>query len=112
MDAQNSKVLNGSATLHVSRWCTTGPTLFALHPGVGDSRIWNSCAPGWVAAGYQVVAYDRRGFGSTDSAPEPHDDVDDLLAVMNATRTDTAVMIGTVAAAESRSILRSRLPNG
>ncbi len=94
MDPEFSKVSNGSATLHVSTWGTTGPTLLALHPGVGDSRIWHLCTPRWAAAGYRVVAYDRRGFGLTDSSPEPHDDVDDLLAVMNATETDSAVLIG------------------
>ncbi|MEO6124413.1 MAG: alpha/beta hydrolase [Ilumatobacteraceae bacterium] len=67
---------------------------FSLHPGVGDSRIWHSCARRWAVAGYRVVAYDRRGFGFTNCAPEPHDDVHDLLAAMNATHTDTAVVIG------------------
>jgi pimeloyl-ACP methyl ester carboxylesterase len=94
MDPQNRTVSSGSATLNVSTWGTTGPVLLALHPGVGDSRIWSSCAPRWAAAGNQVIAYDRRGFGFTRAEPETHDDVSDLLAVMDAAKAESAVIVG------------------
>jgi pimeloyl-ACP methyl ester carboxylesterase len=94
MDPQNLTVSSGSAALSVSTWDAPGPVLLALHPGVGDSRIWRSCACRWVAGGYGVIAYDSRGFGSTKGSPEPHDDVADLLAVMDATNVETAVVIG------------------
>lgn len=84
----------GSATLNVSTWGTAGPHVLVLHPGVGDSRIWNFCAPQWAAAGYRVTGYDRRGFGFTHSSPEPYDDMVDLLAVMNETNVDSAVVVG------------------
>ena len=87
-------VSSGSATLSVLTWGIAGPVLLALHPGVGDSRIWNSCAPRWASAGYRVIAYDRRGFGSTQARPETHDDVSDLLAVMNALNAESAVIVG------------------
>jgi pimeloyl-ACP methyl ester carboxylesterase len=71
-----------------------GPTVVALHPGVGDSRIWQWCAPVWADAGYRVIAYDRRGFGDTRYEPEVHDDVDDLLAVTRALDARPAVLVG------------------
>jgi pimeloyl-ACP methyl ester carboxylesterase len=94
MDPQNVTVSSGLATLNVLRWGTAGRVLLALHPGVGDSRIWSSCAPRWAAAGNQVIAFDRRGFGFTNASPEPHKDVSDLLAVMDAARAVSAVIVG------------------
>lgn len=94
MNPRNMTVSSGSATLNVSTWGTAGPVLLALHPGVGDSRIWNSCAPQWATAGYRVIAYDRRGFGFTQAEPETHDDISDLLAVMDAMKVESAVVIG------------------
>ena len=66
----------------------------ALHPGVGDRRIWQWCAPVWAEAGLRVVAYDRRGFGDTVYEAEPHDDLADLLAVTAATDARPAVVVG------------------
>jgi len=87
-------VSSGSARLNVSTWGTAGPVLLALHPGVGDSRIWKSCAPQWASAGNRVIAYDRRGFGFTRAVPETHDDVSDLLAVMDAMTAESALIVG------------------
>ncbi len=80
--------------MHVSLWDGAGPPVLALHPGVGDSRIWQWCASDWAAAGYRVVAYDRRGFGETDCPAEEHDDLVDLLAVTAATGARPAVVVG------------------
>lgn len=80
--------------LTVEVWGEAGPPVLALHPGVGDRRIWRWCAPAWAARGCRVIAYDRRGFGDTTYAPEPHDDLDDLLAVTAATGARPAVVVG------------------
>ncbi len=82
------------ADLALRRWGDQGPTIVALHPGVGDSRIWQWCAPAWAAAGSRAVAYDRRGFGETHHEPAAHDDLDDLRAVMAATHAAPAVIVG------------------
>ena len=74
-------VPSSKAELAVTTWGTTGPAIVALHPGVGDRRIWQWCAPVWAEAGHRVVAYDRRGFGETVYFAEPHDDLADLMAV-------------------------------
>ncbi len=84
---------SGRADLAVSVWGDTGTPILALHPGVGDSRIWRWCAPAWAAAGHGVVAYDRRGFGETRYEEEPHDDIADLLAVTSATGASPAVVV-------------------
>lgn len=80
----SSTILSGGAKLAVTMWGAGGVPVVALHPGVGDRRIWQQCAPSWVNAGHVVVAYDRRGFGATTAVEEPHDDVADLLAVIAA----------------------------
>ena len=87
-------VASGGAQLHVDAWGVTGPAILALHPGVGDSRVWQWCAPEWAESGYRVVAYDRRGFGETGYVAEDHDDLTDLLAVTKATGSIPAVVVG------------------
>src|SRR6185437_15317555 len=37
-----------------------GPPLVLLHPGVGDSRIWEPVLPA-LTASYRVIRYDARG---------------------------------------------------
>ena len=87
-------VRSAGADLAVHRWGHEGVPILALHPGVGDSRIWQSCGPGWADAGHRVVAYDRRGFGASRWREEPHDDLVDLRAVTQATATRPAVVVG------------------
>ena len=83
----------GAAQLAVSVWGEDGSPIVALHPGVGDSRIWQSCAPVWADAGHRVVAYDRRGFGNTRYEAESHDDLADLVAVTAATEARPAMIV-------------------
>ncbi len=88
------QVPSASARLAVSIWGDAGLTMLALHPGVADSRVWQWCAPAWNEAGRRVVAYDRRGFGATETEPEPHDDLADLRTVTAATNAAPAVIVG------------------
>jgi hypothetical protein len=39
-----------------------GPPLVLLHPGVGDSTIWEPVRPALTTA-FRVIRYDARGFG-------------------------------------------------
>ena len=104
-------VPSSKAELAVTTWGTTGPAVVALHPGVGDRRIWQWCAPVWAEAGLRVVAYDRRGFGETVYVAEPHDDLADLLAVTGGRPTrGRRSSWGTAAAVGSRSTSRSPTP--
>lgn len=86
--------LGARTRLAVEVWGEAGPPVLALHPGVGDRRIWRWCAPVWAARGCRAIAYDRRGFGDTTYTAEPHDDLDDLLAVTAVTGARPAVVVG------------------
>ena len=57
--------------------------ILLLHAGVTDRRSWGRLRErlGHV---WRTIAYDRRGFGETAYETEPHDPLDDLLAVLDA----------------------------
>lgn len=86
-------VERGAASL--ASWTDgVGRGLVALHAGVADSRAWQACVPAWVDDGWQVVTYDRRGFGNSTWAPERFSHVEDLLAVLDAHDLSSAVLVG------------------
>ncbi len=76
------------ATLVGDRWQGAGPAIALLHAGVCDRRSWREVGERLGAAGRDVVAYDRRGFGEVPPAAEPFRHVDDLLAVLDAVSPD------------------------
>jgi pimeloyl-ACP methyl ester carboxylesterase len=43
--------------------------MLLLHHGLGSVRAWKNQTPAFVAAGWQVVAYDRWGYGRSDPRP-------------------------------------------
>lgn len=75
------------------------PTLVLLPSApIVHSRQWKGQVP-YLSRHYQVVTYDGRGNGQSDRPTEPeayHDDrsVDDLEAIMDATSTTRAVLVG------------------
>lgn len=71
----------------------TGTPVVLLHSGVTDRGAWDDVAAA-LRDRAQVVRYDRRGFGGTTADPEDHDDVTDLLAVLDAHGVDRAVLVG------------------
>jgi pimeloyl-ACP methyl ester carboxylesterase len=76
------------ATLAGDRWSGRGPVIVLLHAGVCDRRSWREVAERLAAGGFDVVAYDRRGFGEVPPAGRPFTHVDDLLAVLDAASPD------------------------
>ncbi|MEQ1505009.1 MAG: alpha/beta hydrolase [Myxococcota bacterium] len=64
-----------------------------LHAGVADRRGYRALIDD-LAPHRAVVAYDRRGFGDTVAEPEPHSDLDDLTAVLDAIGAPRASLIG------------------
>ena len=76
------------ATLVGDRWTGDGPAVALLHAGVCDRRSWREVGEKLATDGFDVVAYDRRGFGEVPPGEEPFRHVDDLLAVLDAVSPD------------------------
>jgi pimeloyl-ACP methyl ester carboxylesterase len=70
-----------------------GPPLVLLHPGVGDSRIWDPVlAP--LTARYRVIRYDARGFGQSPAPTVKFSLFDDLVAVLGHYEVQRAAFVG------------------
>ena len=76
------------AALFGDHWRGAGPTMVLLHAGVCDRRGWREVGARLAAAGRDVVAYDRRGFGEVPPAAARFRHVEDLLAVVDAVSPD------------------------
>ena len=69
------------------------PVVF-LHAGVCDKRMWAEQMQAVADEGWLAVAYDRRGYGETESPDEAFSHVDDLEAVLAALDIHAAVLVG------------------
>jgi pimeloyl-ACP methyl ester carboxylesterase len=74
------------------------PVIF-LHANTGSSRVWDPQRTAFVARGFRVIAYDRRGFGRTIVTPgaPPATGADDLLALADALKLGRFHLVGTAA---------------
>jgi pimeloyl-ACP methyl ester carboxylesterase len=68
-----------------------GPVVL-LHAGVADKRMWTRQLQVWPQA--SALAYDRRGFGATETADEHYSHLQDLLAVLDASAGRSAILVG------------------
>ncbi|MCX4745788.1 alpha/beta hydrolase [Kitasatospora sp. NBC_01287] len=59
-----------------------GPPLVLLHPGVGDSRIWDPVLPR-LAEQHRVIRYDVRGYGRSPQPTTPYSPLDDLVSLLD-----------------------------
>jgi len=77
----------------------TGVPVVLLHAATGSVRAWEYQIPALTKAGYRVVAFDRRGWGRTESLPgaAPGTAADDLIALMDHLRIDRFHLVGTAA---------------
>src|SRR5690348_1202095 len=48
----------------------TGVPLVLLHANTGNADSWQYNIPGLAAAGYRVIAFDRRNYGRSIATPE------------------------------------------
>ncbi|MFJ8948320.1 alpha/beta fold hydrolase [Streptomyces sp. NPDC102395] len=58
------------------------PPVVLLHPGVGDSRIWDPVLPK-LTEHHRVIRYDVRGYGRSPKPTVPYSLRDDLVAVLD-----------------------------
>ena len=77
----------------------SGPALLLLHAGTGSARVWEHQWAPLGAAGYRVIAYDRRGYGRTTIDPQGPTGTaaDDLKALTDALGLDRFHLVGTAA---------------
>jgi len=69
------------------------PVVF-LHAGVCDRRMWAAQMQAVAEAGFHVIAYDRRGFGETESPDEAFSALTDLEAVLDRLSVHAAILVG------------------
>jgi len=73
-----------------------GVPLLLLHAGTGTTKMWLHQVPVFSEAGYRVIAYDRRGHGSsTKDSNTPA--IDDLLSLANHLKLGKFHLLGTAA---------------
>jgi pimeloyl-ACP methyl ester carboxylesterase len=70
-----------------------GLPLVLLHPGVGDSAVWDPVLP-LLAPGHRVIRYDARGHGRSPAPEAPYSQLEDLAAVLDRFRVGRAVLVG------------------
>lgn len=83
----------GQATL-AGRQIGEGLPVVFLHAGVCDKRMWESQMAEAAEEGWHTIAYDRRGYGETQSTDEAFSHVDDLEAVLQTLDIHAAVFVG------------------
>jgi len=76
----------------------SGVPLVLLHANTGNADGWQYNIPGFVAAGYRVVAFDRRGWGRSranpETGPQPGTIAEDLHALMEYLKIDRFHLVG------------------
>jgi pimeloyl-ACP methyl ester carboxylesterase len=67
--------------------------LVLVHPGVGDSRIWDPLLPSLTTTN-RVYRYDARGYGRSPAPTEPYSLFEDLVAVLDHFGLDRVPIVG------------------
>ena len=71
-----------------------GPAVVLLHANIVDSWAWEPLTPFLLDAGYRVVAFDRRGIGSSTSDDVEFSHRADTLAVLDTLGLEQAALVG------------------
>lgn len=92
-------VANDSVNIHVEDSGGEGRPVVLIHGWPLSGESWSDLTPALTAAGYRVVAYDRRGFGRSDKPGQDSDyDYDtltsDLHTVMRELDLREATLVG------------------
>lgn len=101
--------------IHYEVYGTGTPTLLLLPAwSIVHSRLWKAQIP-YLARHYRVVTFDGRGNGRSDrpkgaEAYHPREYVADAIAVMDATATDRAVVLGLSQGGHFAAVLTAQHP--
>jgi pimeloyl-ACP methyl ester carboxylesterase len=79
--------------LAAERWAGPEPTVMLLHAAVADRRSWADTAQ-LLAGTFDLVAYDRRGFGESPPGSSPFRQIDDLAAVLDEVSAGPCWLVG------------------
>jgi len=71
----------------------SGPPVVLLHPGIGDSRIWEPLLPA-LTASWRVIRYDARGFGRSPAPSVKFTLLADLVTVLDHFGLDRVAIVG------------------
>ena len=71
----------------------TGYPLVLIHDGLADSRVWNEQVS-FFADQFQVICYDRRGYGRSERPWEDYSNVQDLYSLLNILKLEKTSLIG------------------
>src|SRR5271163_2183539 len=77
--------LPGARVFYIDTGGSGVPVVF-LHAATGSSRVWEYQIPAFTAAGYRVIAFDRRGWGRTtidSTGSQSGAAADDLLGLLD-----------------------------
>ena len=69
-----------------------GVPIVLLHPGMGDSRVWEPVMP--RLEGRRVVRYDVRGYGRSEAPTAEFSLLDDLVAVLDQLALERVLLVG------------------
>jgi len=100
--ADNSALATYADLPGVKLWFTdtggTGAPIVLLHANTGTSAIWTSQIASFSAAGYRVIAFDRRGWGKSvanpATGPQPGSIAGDLDALADYLKLDRFHLLG------------------
>jgi pimeloyl-ACP methyl ester carboxylesterase len=76
-----------------------GEVILLSHPASQSALIWGYQQPAFVAAGYRVIAYSRRGHYNTEvtEGGDADTSIDDLACVLDAAGVERAHLVGAAA---------------
>jgi pimeloyl-ACP methyl ester carboxylesterase len=84
--------------LYYTDTCGSGAPLVLLHANTGNADGWQFNIPGFVEAGYRVIAFDRRGWGRSRAnqatGPQPGTIAEDLHALVEHLQIDRFHLVG------------------
>jgi pimeloyl-ACP methyl ester carboxylesterase len=88
-------------TTRLGFWDTdgNGETIVLLHPASGSALVWLYQQPVFAKVGYRVIAYSRRNYYNSDSAPEdnPGTGAEDLQSLVEYLNLDRFHLLGSAA---------------
>jgi pimeloyl-ACP methyl ester carboxylesterase len=99
MDNRSLMLINGHNLNVEQNGPEAGPAVLLLHHGLGSVRAWREQIPALVESGYHVIAYDRWGYGDSDSrlsldAPGFNDDLADLEKLLDHLALEKVALVG------------------